>query len=768
MVKKKRKNKAPLTLESLDSDKDKPQSMTFSETPTPNVASPDGNEAYRSFMDKMAKSNVDQYVDLPMIAVMGDTSSGKSSLLSMISQVELPSNDKLTTRCPIMLQMRKTETISANVKVNWKVKPEGSNVDFPGKIVGSHNWHELTGYIAEAQEHIVTKQNKEVARDVVSVEMTGPHCENLTLIDLPGIVRSHGKGESASLSADIQSLLTDYLQNPRCVILAVLPANVDFHNSQIMAEALKVDPETKRTIPVLTKPDLIDTGAEGSVMELLLGYKTQDFEMGFHMVKGRGQDALNKKMSIEEGLAEESSFFYNTEPWRNVENKSLFGTKNLRVKLGELQMSLIRTSFNDIVAEIKTKRDEAVLGRSRLGDIPTEFLAKRALFRSVKDEFYKTIGPLVLEGHVLLGKDSGYKMKPSAEFHQACDQLKTTLESSRLANVSDVAVGVDVIVFLDGKEYKGKVAYVKNCNAYLKTITDGDAWDKADRGKEEGEVFEENSDILMIFDSSKCIKLRPIPLDKIRRDPEWIKKLIEENRPYELPIFINTSVFNGIVWNLVREDWREPSLRLLDHTAGLMEMAADKYIKTIEEIESLEHFRHFLMSKSSELVEDLKETAKAKVLALVDRERKPYTQNHYLFENLAKLQSKRLMDELITMLGSDEEGNMERSAVISIVKNVFERNQGSSMDDHMAEAMQHALNAYGKVTLKRFIDVIPMICIEVMQDFPGRINDILSSVLDEEIEKLIVAPPEKVRAMKEYDRKIETLDKSIAAIKELY
>lgn len=42
------------------------------------------------------------------------------------------------------------------------------------------------------------------------------------------------------------------------MILAIVPANVDFHNSQIMADALKVDPETQRTIPVITKPDLID------------------------------------------------------------------------------------------------------------------------------------------------------------------------------------------------------------------------------------------------------------------------------------------------------------------------------------------------------------------------------------------------------------------------------------------------------------------------------------------------------------------------------
>jgi hypothetical protein len=55
-----------------------------------------------------------------------------------------------------------------------------------------------------------------------------------------------------------------------------------------MADAILVDPETKRTIPVITKPDLIDKGAESSVLDLLMG-KKKSFSMGFHMVKCRGQ-----------------------------------------------------------------------------------------------------------------------------------------------------------------------------------------------------------------------------------------------------------------------------------------------------------------------------------------------------------------------------------------------------------------------------------------------------------------------------------------------
>ena len=58
---------------------------------------------------------------------------------------------------------------------------------------------------------------------------------------------------------------------------------------------------------------------------------------------GRGQAALNKKESIEEGLKNEESFFNNTEPWRSVEDRNLFGTKNLRVKLAGLGLATTST-----------------------------------------------------------------------------------------------------------------------------------------------------------------------------------------------------------------------------------------------------------------------------------------------------------------------------------------------------------------------------------------------------------------------------------------
>jgi hypothetical protein len=56
-----------------------------------------------------------------------------------------------------------------------------------------------------------------------------------------------GKGESEALISGIKDLNATYLNNTRCIILAIVPADVDFHNSQILSDARGVDPSTTRT-----------------------------------------------------------------------------------------------------------------------------------------------------------------------------------------------------------------------------------------------------------------------------------------------------------------------------------------------------------------------------------------------------------------------------------------------------------------------------------------------------------------------------------------
>ena len=195
-----------------------------------------GNEEIRAFVDKLSATNVPDYVDLPMIAVMGETSSGKSALLSSISGVELPSASELTTRCPIKLQMKRAEKKHATVSVQWKESLVGEirkGEVFADKTVTEENYRNLPKVILEAQQHIINDTGKEVSRHVVCVKVEGPLCEDLTLIDLPGIVRTRGKDEGESIVEDIDELIKEYLRNKRCIILAVVPANVGKYLSSL-------------------------------------------------------------------------------------------------------------------------------------------------------------------------------------------------------------------------------------------------------------------------------------------------------------------------------------------------------------------------------------------------------------------------------------------------------------------------------------------------------------------------------------------------------
>lgn len=69
----------------------------------------------------------------------------------------------------------------------------------------------------------------------------------------------------------VESMVQNYMKNPRRIMLAVVPANVDIATQEILEKAEDVDPEGTRTLGVLTKPDLVDKGAEKDVIDLVEG-----------------------------------------------------------------------------------------------------------------------------------------------------------------------------------------------------------------------------------------------------------------------------------------------------------------------------------------------------------------------------------------------------------------------------------------------------------------------------------------------------------------
>ena len=111
--------------------------------------------------------------------------------------------------------------------------------------------------------------------DVLKIEICGPKQQHLSVIDVPGIFHNTTAGVTTDADMEVvRNMVNNYMKNPRSVILAVIPANVDIATQEILKMAEKCDAKGQRTLGVLTKPDLVDRGAEHRVIDLVEGNKS--------------------------------------------------------------------------------------------------------------------------------------------------------------------------------------------------------------------------------------------------------------------------------------------------------------------------------------------------------------------------------------------------------------------------------------------------------------------------------------------------------------
>jgi len=180
------------------------------------------------------------------------------------------------------------------------------------------------------------------SEDVLKLEVYGPDQEHFSVVDVPGIFRKATVGVTTKADLEmVRSMVSGYMKNPRSVMLAVVPANVDIATQEILTMAEEFDVEGVRTIGVLTKPDLVDAGAEGPVMDLVNG-KKHKLNLGWYLVRNLGQLQLEGQ-NVDRG-ANEMAFFKQKEPWNYLDEDKV-GIGSLRTRLQEVLASHIRREF---------------------------------------------------------------------------------------------------------------------------------------------------------------------------------------------------------------------------------------------------------------------------------------------------------------------------------------------------------------------------------------------------------------------------------------
>ncbi|KAK3618030.1 hypothetical protein LTR22_026516 [Elasticomyces elasticus] len=261
-------------------------------------------------IDSLRSRGLSKYVDLPEIAVCGDQSAGKSSVLEAISGMSFPTKDNLCTRFATELILRRDASTKVDVSINAgpdrseSEKERLATVRFEFDITDP----DLGAVVEIAKGAMGLSEDKVFSTDTLRIEICGPHQPHLTMVDLPGIFRAGNKDQSLADAATVRCLVEDYMARPRSIILAVVSAKTDFALQEVAELARKLDPKGIRSLGLITKPDTLYAGSESETAYLKLAQnKDVVLNLGWHVMKNRSFET--KDISLTERDEQEALLF---------------------------------------------------------------------------------------------------------------------------------------------------------------------------------------------------------------------------------------------------------------------------------------------------------------------------------------------------------------------------------------------------------------------------------------------------------------------------
>lgn len=326
-------------------------------------------------IDTLRSQGINHFVSLPQIIVCGDQSSGKSSVLEAISGVSFPIKSNLCTRFPTELVLRRTAQTGASVSiVPHHSRPDAEKTALAGFHEVLQSFEGLSGLIEAAKSAMgITTHGKAFSRDLLRVEISGPDRPHLTIVDLPGLIHSETKSQSASDVGLIQEVVESYMKEPRSIILAVVSAKNDFANQVILKLARCVDPTGTRTLGVITKPDTLypGSGTESQYISLARNQEVE-FRLGWHVLKNLDSEATYEPLLKRD---EREAEFFASGIWTDLP-ESLLGIGQLRNRLSQVLLNHITEELPSLMEEIEMKCDRCRDKLEKLG-VPRETLQEQ-------------------------------------------------------------------------------------------------------------------------------------------------------------------------------------------------------------------------------------------------------------------------------------------------------------------------------------------------------------------------------------------------------
>ncbi|CRG85853.1 Interferon-induced GTP-binding protein Mx [Talaromyces islandicus] len=645
-------------------------------------------------IDKLFACNVGEYINLPQLVVVGDQSSGKSSVLEGLTKLAFPRDSGLCTRFATQIIFRRVEGVDRSITAT--IIP-GKNAENPSELqewkttdlqdLSAASFGEMMSKVYTLMGLSVTKEDAmpTFSENVLRLEICGPDEDHLSVIDVPGIFRNTTPGVTTKEDKDmVRKMVLDYMTNPRSIMLTVVPANVDIATQEIIDMAREVDPDGKRTLGVLTKPDLVDKGAENKVIDLVEDREMR-LKLGWIIVRNLGQIEL-QDLHIDRDAAEER--FRHTAPWNGIP-RDRFGIKALKIRLQETVTSNAREAFPLLRAEIgkrlKSCQDKLqVLGAER--ETPEQ--------------------------------QTRYLLGVMSSFQEITQQALSTNYSSNNHFDHDLDLRLATRIVNRNDSFSGDMASWGHEYRFAEDTRDESSQsdgeiDAEDEDEDEDEGYEDKNRIVETRQliTRKTTRLHGLEdvLDGLEDEAvklplkgkiyPWIEKQYHSSRGFEIGTFNSTLL--SIVMKQQSTKWTTITHGYIDDMITMTHGFILKALKlACPDTRVRQNLMAFLLDR---LLDRYKEAInKVKFLLLVERSGTPMTLNHYLNDNLEKCRQKRFASVIEKKTFSDcSHGKVVRFSDIT-------HQHHMSNVKHTIQDIHDILHSYYKVARKRFVDSVCM------------------------------------------------------------
>ena len=318
--------------------------------------------------------DIEKDIPLPQIVVVGQQSSGKSSVLNAISGVTFPTDDGLCTQFPTEIILRREETVANYARLHLNRDYREASEPFKKSVEAfeqrwfSFDLKQLKEIILDAKTLFGIDGQKHFSFDTLVLEICGPTQDHLTLIDLPGYFVSTQVGQHESDIGLVNKIADHYMHKKHATILAIVSGKNDFENQSIL-EILKVDDGLRgRTLGVITAPDAIELGSrrERDCIDLI---KVDPRGLGHHWHVIRNLGHIEASAGTFDRDDVERRFFCENKPWNELD-KAQLGSDALKKKLSTILRSSIAQCLPGIQKEVQQKLERtdrmlAALGEDR-------------------------------------------------------------------------------------------------------------------------------------------------------------------------------------------------------------------------------------------------------------------------------------------------------------------------------------------------------------------------------------------------------------------